>query len=223
METQRSFIVSDLHLGSPYFYADNFLYWLDRLPPGDTLILNGDTIDAPGQALSDDHEAVLKRLVQESYCRPLIWVYGNHDKSFRASETGKIRFVESWTIGQRLLVVHGDNFDQIMPRYALLKDGFKYMHRALVKLGMPDVHVAYFAKKWNFLYRVLNGHVARKALKTAKHEGYEAVTCGHTHASMDIEEAGVRYINTGAWTEKPHYYIEVDEEKIVLHTFEGLP
>ena len=223
METQRYFIVSDLHLGSPYFFHANFLHWLDKLPAGDTLILNGDTIDMPGQMLDEDHQGVLKRLVQESYQRPLIWIYGNHDKEFRASETGKIHFVEHWKIDRRLLIVHGDNFDGIMTRYSMLKDSFKVMHRVLVKLGLPDVHVASYAKKWDFLYRVLNTHVADKALKTAKREGYEAVTCGHTHAPMDIEEAGVRYINTGAWTEEPHHYIEVDEVQITLHRFEGAP
>ena len=96
MGVARCFIVSDLHLGSAYFYHRNFSSWLDALPKGVPLVLNGDVIDEPGQALPDAHRAVLERLVSESQYRPVIWVYGNHDAEFKLAEPGRIRFVDSW-------------------------------------------------------------------------------------------------------------------------------
>ena len=66
MGVARCFIVSDLHLGSAYFYHRHFLSWLDTLPQGVPLVLNGDVIDRPGQALPAAHRAVLERLVNAS-------------------------------------------------------------------------------------------------------------------------------------------------------------
>ena len=72
MGVKAAFIVSDLHLGSEYFYHHRFLSWLDKLPADAQLILNGDTIDDPWRSLGSAHEVVLERLVRESHLRPLV-------------------------------------------------------------------------------------------------------------------------------------------------------
>ena len=221
MGAQTTFIVSDLHLGSEHFYQREFLSWLDGLPEDAQLILNGDTIDDPRRALGSAHEAVLERLVRESHKRSLVWVYGNHDAGLVLDDPGRICFVERWEIGRRLLVVHGDDFDQIMPRHGLFKTAFRFLHELRSTLGFSRVHVAEYAKKWAFFYRVLNEHVAQNALAAARSQGFEAVTCGHTHAIMDIEREGVRYLNTGSWTERPLHYITVDADEIGLCLYEG--
>lgn len=216
-----TFIVSDLHLGSPYCHHRPFLAWLATLPATAPLILNGDIIDDPGQALGPEHQAVLQRLIAESQQRSLIWVHGNHDDDLALGDTGRIQFVRHWTIGQRLLIVHGDDLDEVMPRHQLFKRFFKIVHRLRVKLGYPDVHVAQYAKKWGLLYRVLNQHVARKALRVARAQGFAAVTCGHTHSAMDLHEGEVRYLNTGAWTEEPHHFITVTPDEIQLCVYQS--
>jgi len=219
MSSSRTFVISDLHLGSRHFCHGNFLEWLAGLPASAPLILNGDIIDDPRKPLAEAHRAVLERLVQESHCRPLIWVYGNHDDGVVLEDPGRIQFARHWQIDQRLLIVHGDNLDEIMPRHHLFKKVFRLVYRLHVKLGFPDVHVAQYAKKWGFFYRVLNDHVAHKALKAARSQGFAAVTCGHTHAAMDLRHDGVRYLNTGAWTEEPHHFLEVDEDTIRLRAY----
>ena len=87
------------------FTIANFSSWLDALPEGVPLVLNGDVIDEPGQALPAAHRAVLERLVCESQSRPVIWVYGNRDAEFKLADSGQIRFVDSWRLDQRLLVI----------------------------------------------------------------------------------------------------------------------
>ncbi|MBI2503710.1 MAG: metallophosphoesterase [Candidatus Latescibacteria bacterium] len=216
----QAFIVSDLHLGSRYFCHRPFLAWLDGLPAAAPLILNGDIIDDPRHPLGPEHRAVLERLVAESHQRPLVWVYGNHDENFTLEDAGRIRFARHWAIDQRLLIVHGDDLDEVMPRHQFFKRIFKLVHRLRIKLGFPDVHVAQYAKKWGLLYRVLNRHVARKALRVARSQGFAAVTCGHTHAAMDLKEGEVRYLNTGAWTEEPHHFIAVTPEEIRLCAYQ---
>ena len=215
------FVVSDLHLGNEYFFHDNFLSWLEDLPEGAGLVLNGDIIDSPGAALEGEHRQVLERLVAESYSRLVVWVYGNHDWDVELEDSGQIQFAPHWEIERRLLILHGDRLDDLMPRHSIFKSTFKLLHRAGVFVGFPDVHVAKYAKKWDFLYRVLNEHVARKAVKRAVHFGFAAVACGHTHASMDMVRDGTRYLNTGAWTEEPHYYLAVTGTEINLFSYQG--
>ena len=215
----NTYIVSDLHLGNEHCCRENFISWLDTLPEGAHLVLNGDVLDDPHKPLRDDHSHVLDRLRAESHRRPVIWVLGNHDRHVELPDPGKIRFEPRWEIGRRLLVVHGDHLDGVMPRYPMFRALFKLLHRMLVVVGFPDVHVAEYAKKWDFLYRVLNEHVAGKALEVARALDFEAVTCGHTHAAADVERDGRRYLNTGAWTEQPHYYISVNGTGIDLKTY----
>ncbi len=220
MNVTRCFVVSDLHLGSAYFYHRDFLSWLDALPKGVPLVLNGDVVDEPGQALPAAHRAVLERLGRESQSRLVIWVHGNRDAQFKLAAPGQIRFVDSWRLNERLLVMHGHRLDRLMPRHSAFKWAFRCLHRCRIWLGGRDAHVAEYAKKWPLLYRVLNEHVARNALRVAQQEGVEAVACGHTHAAMAIERQGRRYFNTGAWTEKPLHFLEVAPDRMALHTYE---
>ncbi len=221
MSNAKSFVVSDLHLGNHYFFCDSFLSWLDGVPEGAGLILNGDILDKPERPLDDEHHAVLQRLIDESHRRSVIWVYGNHDYAVKLDDPGKIQFVRQWEIDRRLLVFHGHEIDNVMPRHSVFKLAFKVLHRTSILLGLKDVHVAKYAKKWGFLYRVLNEHVARRALYQARDLGFEAVTCGHTHAVMELERDGTRYLNTGAWTEEPHYYLSVGPETIDLLSYQN--
>lgn len=220
MGVERSFIVSDLHLGSAYFHHETFVSWLEALPKGVQLVLNGDIIDEPRKPLPVEHRVVLERLVSESHARPVVWVYGNHDAEFKLAEQGEIEFVDRWEIERRLLVVHGDRLDRLMPRHGIFKWIFRRFHRLRVHLGFSNMHVAEYAKKWELFYRVLSEHVARNALRFAREQGFAAVVCGHTHAPMDIERDGLRYFNTGSWTEKPLHFLEVTPNNIALQIYE---
>ena len=220
MDAESCFIVSDLHLGSDYFYHRNFLAWLDALPVGAQLVLNGDIIDEPRRSLPGAHQAVLERLVRESYKRPVVWVYGNHDAEFELAESGQIQFGDSWEIKRRLLIVHGDRLDEMMSKHGIFKWFFRHFHRLRVLLGFQNVHVAAYAKRWSLLYRVLSKHVANNALRAARQRGFAAIVCGHTHAAMDLEYQGCRYFNTGSWTEKPLHFLEVAPDRITLQIYE---
>ena len=85
-----------------------------------------------------------------------------------------------------------------------------------VKLGARPVHVAEYAKKWKSFYRVLRNNVRLNAVNFAMENGYQAVTCGHTHFAEDMVVNGVRYINTGAWTEAPAFYLHITADNMVL-------
>ncbi|MFW6152462.1 MAG: UDP-2,3-diacylglucosamine diphosphatase [Verrucomicrobiota bacterium] len=214
-------IISDVHLGSRYCLHELFLHFLDDLPEKATLILNGDTVDDPDKELPAEHRIILKRLRDESCRRRIIWLQGNHDDQYIPTDPAKIEFIPDFSIGKRLYVSHGFDFDNIMPRNRHFIMAFRLFHRFRMKLGASPVHVARYAKKWSALYKILRRHVVSNAIEHAAENGFEAVTCGHTHFAEDLKIRGIRYINTGAWTEKPVYYLHVDRKKMTLCQYKG--
>ncbi len=38
---------------------------------------------------------------------------------------------------------------------------------------------------------------------TPRGRGFRFVTCGHTHLPLEAEHDGVRYVNSGTWTDHP--------------------
>ena len=99
---------------------------------------------------------------------------------------------------------------------------FTLMHALRLKLGARPVHVAEYAKKWELFYKVLCKNVMLNAVNCAKKNGFEAVTCGHTHYAEDRMINGVRYINTGAWTELPAFYLLATDSELILKRMDHL-
>ena len=217
MDSNKYFVVSDLHLGNRYFNHQAFMAWLDQLPLNATLVLNGDIIDDPTQPLNGCHGSVLKRIIAESSRRSVIWIHGNHDADFRMEDVGEIQFLREWNIGHQLLIVHGHKLDDVMPNHPVFKWFFRRFHDLCVMFGLRDMHVAQYAKHWPRLYKVLNNRVVRNGIKFAKSKGFSAIVCGHTHFALDDNNSDVRYLNTGSWTELPLHYLSVDSDNIVLH------
>jgi len=214
------YIISDLHLGSRYSRHEVFVEWVKQLPDDATLILNGDTINHryrkwPGW---QDHEAVVQFLREESERRPIIWIRGNNDRSYATDDPGAIEFRDDYAIGKRLYIAHGHRFDRLMPRTRWLLWGISAVYAIRRLATASDMHVAKYAKRMPFLYNILCNHVAKNAIKFAAAHGYEAVTCGHTHRMVDMQRSGICYINTGAWTETPSYFVRVADTRITLES-----
>lgn len=217
----RCLIVSDLHLGSRYCLRDAFIACLDRMPPGMTLVLNGDTVDRVHERLPAGDTAVIERLREESRRREIVWIYGNHDAGYQVASPGNIRFVEEWIIDGKLLAAHGHGFDPVMPAHRWFVRTFRMMHRFRVFMGAEAVHVAAYAKCWGRLYRVLRFHVQQNAVRQARRHGCLAVTCGHTHFAEEAVVQGIHYFNTGSWTELPVYGLWVGAGEIRMLKLAG--
>jgi UDP-2,3-diacylglucosamine pyrophosphatase LpxH len=216
-------IVSDLHIGSRYFFSKAFEHFLKVIPEDCTLILNGDIIDNPYAKLSLSDQQILNLIKQLSYRQSIIWLRGNHDNGYLPNSFGNIKFKRIQTVEHRLLITHGDDFDDVMPRNQAFMKAFKLLHDLRVKLGAKPVHVAEYAKRWDFFYKVLRRNVMINAVKCAIENGYEAVTCGHTHYAENLVFNGIRYINTGAWTEFPAFFLRVTEYQMILMKLEDNP
>jgi len=204
-------IISDVHLGSRYCLCGPFVRFIRGLPPDVALILSGDIVDRVHTALPEEHARALDLLRSESECRRVIWIRGNHDERYEMEDSRQIEFVPSFRIGDRLFVSHGYEFDNIRPKSRWLVAVFQHLHELRMRLGCESVHVAFYAKKFAWLYAILRWHVATNAVAYATQQGFAAVATGHTHYAEDRLLNGVRLLNTGAWTETPIHALWVDE------------
>ena len=221
----RTFIVSDLHLGLKQFERKLFLEFLEHLPPESTLILNGDTIDIPGEPLCDEDIQILNKLAQLSQQKNtrVIWLEGNHDDGYRPENAGDIEFESFYVISSsEALVTHGASFDNIMPYNQWFLWLFKHFHRMRVKMGRPPVHVAEYAKKWKLFYEFLKKNVRANAIEHARENGWSKVVCGHLHCAEVYDDDGICYVNTGTWTEfPPHFAVLDDNNGYGLYEYRG--
>jgi len=210
----RTYIVSDLHLGLKQCRVDAFLAFLDGLPDGARLVLNGDIITHfySDANLSDEHSGVVDRLREESFKREVVWIHGNNDKYLELRDPGEIKFARDYAIGKQIYIAHGHRFDWLMPSTRAILIPIRLIYGAMAYFRKSKVHVAEFAKRFSGLYSVLCRHVAWNAVRYARKHGYEAVTCGHTHYAEDRMIKGIRYLNTGCWTESGSAAVVVVDE-----------
>jgi len=215
----KTFIVSDLHLGLKQCREAAFLAFLDGLPDGARLVLNGDTVTHfySDDNLSAEHSGVVDRLREESYRREVIWIHGNNDRRLKLGDPGEIKFARDYAIGKRLYITHGDRFDWMMPSLRVVLIPVRLVYGILAYFKKSKMHVAEYAKRFSGMYRVLCRHVTWNAVRYARKHGYEAVTCGHTHFVEDRMVKGIRYLNTGCWTECGLVaVVVVDEDGVCL-------
>ncbi|MBW2603681.1 MAG: UDP-2,3-diacylglucosamine diphosphatase [Deltaproteobacteria bacterium] len=213
----NAIVVSDLHIGSRYFLHHDFENFLGNIPEDCELILNGDIIDNPNKKLQPSHKRILNLIEHVSHRQKVIWVRGNHDDGYTQNGFKQIHFKTYYTIEKRYLIVHGYDFDKIMPRSQVFIKSFKLIHDIMIKFGSRPVHVANYAKKFELLYKVLRDNVMKNAVNCALENGYEAVICGHTHYPEDRVYNGIRYMNTGAWTETPAFYLQMIGNEMTLN------
>ena len=213
----NAIVVSDLHIGSRFFLHHDFENFLSNIPEDCELILNGDIIDDPNKNLQPSHQRILHLIERISRRQKVIWVRGNHDNGYAFNGFKHIHFKTYYTIENKLLINHGYDFDEIMPRSQVFIKSFKMIHDIMIKFGSSPVHVANYAKQFELLYKVLRDNVMKNAVNCALENGYEAVVCGHTHYPEDRVYNGIRYMNTGAWTESPPFYLQIVGNEITLN------
>ena len=215
----RTIVISDVHLGSPHSRCEEFIRFVQSLPDGVTLVLNGDTANThDSRRYPLRHREALDILRAASRRMRVVWIRGNHDERYQMAESGQIEFAEHHSIGKELFMAHGHDFDNVMPHHRFFIHLFRLIHRLRILLGAESIHVAVYAKRFSFLYRVLLRHVTLNAIEYAHENGYRAVACGHTHHVEDRVQTGVRYLNTGAWTEKTLHYLCVEDGIIELRS-----
>ena len=213
-------VISDLHLESIHSHSDLIDRFIGNLPAGYDLILNGDIIDSSYPNIPPQNLRTLELIRQESLVRNTIWIRGNHDDCALFQDRGKIHFRRDHAIGNRLIITHGNELDKAKPLIHLLIRPFKAIQLMRMRAGLKPVNVARLAKRVEPFYRLYRWKLRRDAVRFARKKGFEVITCGHAHHPEDRVIQSVRYINTGAWTDYPVFYLLVNEKDISLNRFD---
>jgi UDP-2,3-diacylglucosamine pyrophosphatase LpxH len=223
-------IVSDLHLGSTMSRSKQLTELL-RQVTYKRLILNGDVFDDLNfKRLSrDDWEflSFIRASTNERLEHELVWVIGNHDGGAPEilSHLLGIHIHEEYVwnhAGRTLLAVHGHQFDAFVSEHSRFVDAAIWAYSIVQKLD-PKHRASRLVKnasRQSKRWMRRSDKVAKEASAHGKSTyGAQVVTCGHTHHPMDVMLDGVRYLNSGSWTDKPSTYIVIDHDgTIAIHS-----
>jgi UDP-2,3-diacylglucosamine pyrophosphatase LpxH len=234
----RTLFLSDIHLGFKQARARDLNEFLQGVE-AERIVLVGDIIDALSLARraywSSEHTQVLRTLLarQRAGTR-LVYIPGNHDESlgmFAQMLQGQFEVHREWVHrtarGERLLVLHGDQFDSVLPCPRWLTRLGDAMHAATVMLShrVNNLRRAFGMPYWGFAEHlklsvgVSMRYIERFEQLAASHahaQGYDGVVCGHIHRPNLRRIEGTLYCNTGDWVETCSALIESERGELAL-------
>ena len=234
----RTVWISDVHLGFRGCSADYLLEFLHSFDC-DTLYLVGDIIDL--WALKkrpywpQAHNDVLRHILGKARSGTwVIYVPGNHDDPMRDYDglvfgniTVQREVIHARANGERILVLHGDEFDQVVQCSPWLAKLGSKLYEWLIqlnhvvnwgrrRLGFPYWSLASFLK-----HKVKNavqyiGNYEAAVARAAKQREVEGVVCGHIHRAEISRVDGLLYMNCGDWVESCTALVETGAGEIEL-------
>jgi UDP-2,3-diacylglucosamine pyrophosphatase LpxH len=219
-------VVSDIHLGSEVSRGKALVQLL-RTHEYKRLILNGDVFDGLNfKRLSRDDWKFLSFIRKLSNPRKnvhVVWVVGNHDggvSEILSHLLGVPVFEEyTWEMhGKKFLAIHGHQFDKWVtthPVITSLASGFYYFFQKVD----PKHKASRFVKRTSKKFLRMSDRVAHGASRHGRTmHGAVVVLAGHTHHAMDVMHDGVRYVNSGSWTDKPSHFVVVTHDgDVIVH------
>ncbi|CAG4908175.1 unnamed protein product [Acidocella sp. C78] len=236
----RSVFISDTHLGTRGCRAD-FLADFLRRTSAEHIYLVGDIIDGwrlrRGWYWDKHHDDVITLLLRSARAGTKItYVPGNHDEAVRrylhlSLEIAGIRFADEaehvTAAGERLLIIHGDQFDSVV-RYARLLAVLgdwaygaalvlnRWFNAARARLGYPYWSLsAYLKRQVKEAVKAIDRFEVALAAEAAA-RGFDGVVCGHIHHPEMRDVNGIRYINDGDWVESCTALVEHHDGQLEL-------
>lgn len=222
--------LSDIHLGCKDCKAEYLLDFLEHSEI-ETLYLVGDIIDMWAMSKQfrwpKTHNNLFHKLLSlPSQGTRVIYLPGNHDEpiqKYDGKHFGDIEIHRSYTHvteqGKRLLILHGDQFDQQVCLGSLhswvgdvLYDFLLFVNRwynwGRVKAGQPYWSLASYIKSRLKGAGNAIGRYRSACSETAKKQGFDGVVCGHIHHPEIVEDDGFLYLNDGDWVESCSALVE---------------
>jgi UDP-2,3-diacylglucosamine pyrophosphatase LpxH len=232
--------ISDVHLGLRSCKAEFLLDFLSHIECRQ-LYLVGDVIDFWHMKRGVRWPTLHNHVIQQVMCMAargtrVIYVPGNHDELFRdylGSSFGGVEMhaeaIHQTADGRRFLVLHGDEFDQVVKHskwvamlgsqaydaLLVVNRWFNFFRR---KLGFPYWSLSAYLK-----HKVKNavnfiGNFEKAVVHEARRRGVHGVICGHIHKATIENYDGVLYCNDGDWVESCTALVEhADGRLAVIH------
>lgn len=235
----RSIFVSDIHLGTRGCQAERLLDFL-KAHDADYLYLLGDIIDfwamRRGVHWSPAQNTVIQKILRRArHGEQVMLVPGNHDEALREHtgiEFGGIRLarehVHTTADGRRLLLIHGDEFDQVTRHHRWVAVLGDIAYNTLVRV---NAWVSWCRRRLAIPgYWSLAGYAKRKVktavnfifdfedsvIRAVRERGLDGVICGHIHAAAIREVGTVTYMNCGDWVDSCTALVEHFDGRIEL-------
>jgi len=220
----RAVFISDVHLGAKHCHAAELADFLDGLRC-ERLYLVGDIVDLWWIARrrtrwSGAHARVIEALhALHQRGTSLVYVPGNHDRPFRKlcglmvpGMRVRRRAVHVTADGRRLLVTHGDDYDNATQFGGLqeqLGDWIYYrilscnrwLNLARRRLGLRYWSLSAFVKRQSGAAERYIARFVQAGLDDAARRRLDGIVCGHIHRAGLIQRDGLVYANDGDWVE----------------------
>lgn len=234
----RSVFISDVHLGTKDCKASALNQFLKH-HSCENLYLVGDIIDGwkikKGIYWRPAFSRVIKRIFKTSKTGVKVtYITGNHDEFLRKYANNhfeNIKLVNKATHvtakDQRILVIHGDQFEGVTHCSGLLRyigdHGYEFLmflnrqfNRLRARFGYGYWSFSGFLKQHiQRAQTYINDYEKAVAYGAAKQK-YDGVICGHIHHASSKTINGISYYNTGDWVESCTALLEDFDGNITL-------
>lgn len=241
----KSIFVSDIHLGTRFAKAEEFLNFLKHTE-SENLFFVGDVID--GWAIKrkmrwfQSHSDIIQKVLKKSRKGTQVYfITGNHDEFLRPFVPlflgDNMHIANEITYEgidkKRYLVTHGDFFDSITMTHKWLAlagdigyDFVLFLNHILNKFRK----ICGINRYWSFS-KYIKDNVKRSVSfinnfeetlsSHAKHKNYDGVICGHIHKPEAKEINSVLYYNCGDWVENCSAVVEHHDGKFEVIIWES--
>jgi UDP-2,3-diacylglucosamine pyrophosphatase LpxH len=221
----KTLFLSDIHLGFKRARARELAAFLRGID-AETIVLAGDIVDHLNLAKrffwNDEHTQVVRTLLAKRRAGSrLIYIPGNHDSNLSMVAEllhGQVEVHREWVHrtarGERLLVVHGDQFDDQMahacPRWMSWLGEQLYDFTVMTNDRVNDVRRVMGQPYWPIAERLKLAvscsvkyieRYEQVAAAFAAQEGFDGILCGHIHRANLRHIGSTLYCNTGDWVE----------------------
>ena len=241
----RTIWISDLHIGSTQCQADVLLDFL-KYNESEKLYLVGDIIDF--WALSKkvywprDHNTIIQKILRKArHGTQVVYIPGNHDENIRDYDNYvfgdiivKNSDVHTTAVGQRLLIVHGDEYDTIAKYHKWMaklgSKGYDYLLdinrllrsiRRLFKIQSQFSLAAFVKFKVKNAVQFISDY-EESIVNTLKDGQFDGVVCGHIHHAEIKDIGGFLYVNTGDFVESCSAIVEYQNGTLELVRWQKL-
>jgi UDP-2,3-diacylglucosamine pyrophosphatase LpxH len=220
----RSIFISDVHLGTRGCQAERLLDFL-RDYESEYFYLVGDIIDfwSMNRGIhwtSAQNTVVQKILRRARHGQKVMLIPGNHDEAMREYDgilfgdiLVKREHVHVTATGQRFLLLHGDEFDQVTRYHRWLAILGDVGYDLLVRLNAVLSRVRRVLRRPG--YWSLAGYAKTRVkravsfifdfedsvIHAVRERGLDGVICGHIHNAALRRVDGITYINCGDWVD----------------------